>query len=154
MNARTLLFVLVAGCDELPLQIDLTRDGVVLDDLPDEVVDACDLWGIDCAIAGPEGPSIRLDLRTGIPDGENGSTTDHSACRKAGWAAAGRPLVVAHELGHMFGLVRGRNGEVGHSSDPHNLMFWRDSDGHTTEAQRGRVRRNVARFAYLGRLCT
>lgn len=112
------------------------------------VRDACSLWGLECFDASRlRSPAMDLEIRprrfSGECDHVEGESDDPWRwCAKEAWAESD-VIVVAHEIGHLFGLE--------HVDDGENVMHVDDNDGRefVEGVQLDTVQDNAYRFAWL-----
>lgn len=120
------LLLLAAACAE-PLPIRMSDR---LDALPESVVEACEFWGIECALSDRVYGAVKVSLIE-VQHGERilGENWGAGGCRPGFWVDPSGRNRVAHELGHLL---------VGpeHSDDPENVMWHAGADdAEATDAQ-------------------
>lgn len=121
---KSFIFVAVlalAGCPEpLPLRVTTGHQAEALDELPDAVMEACELLEVACDATHKEYGSVTVNLveLDFHPPGQDriliGGRDDDSICSPSLFVDPTRSERVAHELGHIF--------ELEHVDDERNLM--------------------------------
>ncbi|MGL5912303.1 MAG: hypothetical protein ACRCZP_20020 [Phycicoccus sp.] len=126
MRIALALLTLCSACAE-PLPIRMSDK---LDTLPDEVVEACDLWGIVCELSPRAYGAVLISLVEVAPGSKVlGQNWGAESCRPAMWVDPTSHNRVAHELGH---ILVGRE----HSDDESNVMWHAGAeDAEVTDAQ-------------------
>jgi hypothetical protein len=144
---RLLVAVLALGCAPVELGVRATDEhGRKHRVLPQVAREACDLWGLECFSAhGLRTPAIDLEIlprHLGVPDHVEGRTEDSWRwCTNVSWAEDD-DVIVAHELGHMFGLE--------HQDASGNVMHIDDNGGREdlTDEQLATMHDRAYRFAW------
>lgn len=123
-TTKSFIFVAVfalVGCKEaLPLRITTVHQAEALDELPDAVMEACELLEVACETTDKEYGSVTVNLveLDFHPPGQDhiliGGRTDDEICQPSLLVDPTRPERIAHELGHIF--------ELHHVDDKRNLM--------------------------------